>query len=192
MAIRIIAGRFRSRQIIAPKNAQTTRPIVSHVKESLFNLLRGHIENQPFLDLFAGTGTIGLEALSRGASRAYFVERDRDSIHRLKQNIQNLNLQNETTIITGDALSPLALASITENIHIATLDPPYPLLQSEENLLRLQSQMERLTPIIDDDGYLILRTEHPFNQYPLPNPETMAGPETHPYKSMALHFYQPK
>jgi len=192
MVMRIIAGRFRSRQLISPKDAQTTRPIASHVKESLFNLLRGHIEDQCFLDLFSGTGTIGLEALSRGASHVYFVERDRETAGRLQQNIKTLGVEDQTTIITGDALGPVCLASITKPIHIASFDPPYALLRTEEELLRLQSQMERIAELMDKDGYLVLRTEWPFKNHPLPTPNQTIGPETHDYKTMALHFYQPE
>ena len=75
--MRIIAGEFKKRKLQGPPDDTTTRPIPDMVKEALFNILRGHPEDGAVLDCFAGTGSIGLEALSRGAPRCVFVERDK-------------------------------------------------------------------------------------------------------------------
>lgn len=169
-----------------------TRPISDRVKESLFNLLRGHIEDAAFIDLFAGTGSIGLEALSRGASNVLFVERDRKAIARLKQNIETLDVADECTVSQADALGPLWLNQAPQPAHIITMDPPYALLRDPESTQLVINQMDRVASLLDDDGYLILRTEWPYLDRDIPAAESLLGPETHDYKSMALHFYQRK
>ena len=193
--MRIISGRFRSRRLISPKDDTTTRPIADRVKESLFNLLRGHIEDEVVIDFFAGTGTIGLEALSRGAERVMFVEQDRETLRRLEQNIEALGVANEAMVVAGDALGPICLATAPESAHVATFDPPYALLRDDgaDGIGRLIAQMQRVAEtILDGDGFLVLRTEWPFFDREIPRSEKLLGPETHEYKTMALHLYQKK
>src|ERR1700733_3582842 len=108
--MRIISGRFRSRRLLSPKDAATTRPIPDRVKESLFSMLRGNCEGATVIDCFAGTGAIGLEALSLGAAKVVFVERDRKAAELLERNIDLLEVQDETEVVQADALGPAALA----------------------------------------------------------------------------------
>src|SRR5262245_15938357 len=75
--LKIIAGEFRSRKLLTPDDGSVSRPYGARVKESIFNLLRGWFEGATVIDLFAGVGTMGLEAVSRGAARVFMVERDR-------------------------------------------------------------------------------------------------------------------
>jgi len=187
--MRIISGKYKRRTLISPPG-DATRPIAERVKEALFNILRGHIEDEVVFDFFAGTGTIGLEAVSRGAKQAIFVERDREAVRRLRQNIEQLGCERETIVVSGDAVSPACLAQAPSPVHIATFDPPYELLRSEDGIDVLIAQMERVAEMLDHDGYLVLRTEWPFFDRDVPISSNLIGPETHIYKTMALHFYQ--
>src|SRR3954453_2729961 len=99
--MRIIAGEFRGRKLLAPES-DTTRPITDRVKQSLFDILAPTIPESIVYDCFAGTGSMGLESLSRGASRAVFFERDRGALQRLKQNIQILGADQRSTVVSDD------------------------------------------------------------------------------------------
>lgn len=127
--MRIVAGRHRGRRLLAPPG-ETVRPTSDRAREALFNILsHGQLaaEGIPFagaavLDVFAGTGALGLEALSRGAAEAAFVEQDREALATLRQNIAALGEAPRSRIVPGDATrppsAPLAYA-------LAFLDPPY-------------------------------------------------------------------
>jgi 16S rRNA (guanine966-N2)-methyltransferase len=127
--VRIVAGRHRGRRLLAPPG-ETVRPTSDRAREALFNILsHGQLaaEGIPFagatvLDVFAGTGALGLEALSRGAAEAAFVEQDREALATLRQNIAALGEAARSRIVPGDATrppsAPLAYA-------LAFLDPPY-------------------------------------------------------------------
>ena len=169
--MRIISGRFRSRRLHAPRDASTTRPIPDRVKESLYNLLRGHIEDAVLLDCFAGTGSFGLEALSRGASRCYFVERDRAIANLLERNIAELRVEDECEVIVGDALGPATLLRCPDQIDLIFMDPPYPLARDEEGWGRIRTQASRLVERLSDDGYLMIRTPYPLLHIVEPHPQ---------------------
>jgi 16S rRNA (guanine966-N2)-methyltransferase len=89
--MRIIAGELRGRRLLAPQG-EVTRPITDRVKQSLFDILAPRISSAVVADLFSGTGSMGLESLSRGAARADFFEMDRSAVHRLQQNINDLGV----------------------------------------------------------------------------------------------------
>jgi 16S rRNA (guanine966-N2)-methyltransferase len=130
MAMRIIAGEFRGRQIMPPQGA-VTRPITDRAKQSLFDVLAPHIEGARVYDCFAGTGSMGLECLSRGAAHVTFFEADRSAVARLAQNIAALRVAERTRTIPGDlfkwferATTRPADAQITP-VDLVFLDPPY-------------------------------------------------------------------
>jgi 16S rRNA (guanine966-N2)-methyltransferase len=160
--MRIIAGRFRSRKLLTPKDAQTTRPIPDRVKESIFSMLRGNCEGAAVLDAFAGTGAIGLEALSRGAERVVFVERDRFAQQMLAANIEALGVEDEVELVKSDALGPATLARCPQPVDLAFFDPPYPLVLDTLGWDRVRRQLARIIPMLSDSGFLILRTPWPF------------------------------
>lgn len=108
--MRIVAGEFRSRRLHTPGDASVTRPYPDRVKVSLFDLLRGQFEGASVLDAFCGVGTLGLEAVSRGASYCVFVERDKGVAALLQRNIQELGVTDRCEVLVGDALGAGALA----------------------------------------------------------------------------------
>jgi 16S rRNA (guanine966-N2)-methyltransferase len=123
--MRVIAGRYGGRRLKAPKG-RTTRPTSDRVKEALFAML-GEIEDARVLDLFAGTGALGIEALSRGARRAVFVERDADALKALGANLEDLGLVAEVAEVRReDALDALKAArKRKETYDLVLIDPPY-------------------------------------------------------------------
>jgi 16S rRNA (guanine(966)-N(2))-methyltransferase RsmD len=139
-----------------------TRPIPDRVKESLFGLLRGHCEGAHVFDGFAGTGSIGLEAVSRGATRCVCVERDKGAADLLRRNIESLNAQDRCELVVGDALGPGALARAPRPLTLAFLDPPYPLVRDPIGWERVKAQLQKLVDLLSDDGFAIVRTPWPF------------------------------
>lgn len=161
--MRIIAGKFRSRKLLSPRDAETTRPIPDRVKESIFNLLRGHFEGATVLDGFAGTGAIGLEAISRGAERVVFVEKDRRAADLLERNIATLGCEDSAELLRADVLGPAALTRCPKPATMIFLDPPYPLVLDPDGWARVSRQLSRLiTANLSEKGFAILRTPWPF------------------------------
>jgi 16S rRNA (guanine966-N2)-methyltransferase len=135
--MRIVAGRWRGRPLVAPDGA-ATRPTADRVREALFSMLAsrlGSFEGLAVLDIFAGTGALGLEALSRGAARATFVETDRAALGALRANVVKLGA--EATVLPHRA-EGLGRANVAH--HLAFLDPPYDLGLVEPTLARLAAQ----------------------------------------------------
>lgn len=123
--MRIIAGELRGRRIAAPAGREV-RPTADRVREALFSSLGGRVMGARVLDLFAGSGALGLEALSRGAVAAVFVERARPVIEVLRRNIDALGMADRARVIPGDAAAALgALARRGETFEVVFLDPPY-------------------------------------------------------------------
>ena len=130
--MRVVAGELRGRKIEAPEG-KTTRPTTDKAREATFNALgsAGVVFDAHVVDAFAGSGALGIEALSRGAAHCTFIERDRAALEVLKRNIDTLGLTSRATIIRGDAMSQLA------GVRDATLviaDPPYEFAQWGELL----------------------------------------------------------
>ncbi len=164
--MRIIAGEFRRRLLISPKDASVTRPMPDRVKESLFAMLRGHCEDATVLDCFAGSGALGLEALSRGAKKCVFVERDRNISQILRDNVAALGCEERSLVIQGDALGSAALASAPRPLTLAFLDPPYPVVEDLAGFKRVMAQVQALVELLSDDGFVVLRTPWPL-QHPV-------------------------
>jgi 16S rRNA (guanine966-N2)-methyltransferase len=121
--VRIIAGQFRGRQLERPRDPRV-RPTADRVREAWMNILQEALPDARFLDLYAGSGAIGLEALSRGASQADFVELNTPSLAALKSNIAGLGVEARSTIHRGDALR-FAERLAPGAYDVACADPPY-------------------------------------------------------------------
>jgi 16S rRNA (guanine966-N2)-methyltransferase len=121
---RVIAGSAKGRQLLAPGTA--TRPLGDRLKEALFAILEPEIRDRSFLDLFAGSGAAGIEALSRGAAAAVFVERDAQAIRAIELNVGAAALRDRASIVRGDAVAWLARdANGPAPFAAIVLDPPY-------------------------------------------------------------------
>ena len=156
--VRVVAGDLRGRRIEAPVS-DATRPTTDKVREAVFNALGslGVVEGARIVDLFAGTGAMGIEALSRGADHCVFVEKDRAALQVLRTNIKNLNLESRTSVISGDAV---LVAGQQRDVDVLIADPPYgynewsTLLENvEAGLVVLESDR----PVGDIDGWDTIR-----------------------------------
>ena len=134
--MRIIAGRSKGR-ILESIKGRNTRPTSDKVKEAIFNIIQIRIPNSLVLDLFAGTGNLGLEALSRGASKAIFIDRDINAVKTIRKNCYNLGYQDHVEIYRNDAARGLTELSKRDILFdIVFMDPPYA-KGYEESLLQL-------------------------------------------------------
>jgi 16S rRNA (guanine966-N2)-methyltransferase len=125
MAVRIIAGALRGRKLRSVRG-RLTRPTANRAREAVFNILALRVRDARVLDLFAGTGAFGIEALSRGAAFAAFVDIHRDAIEILQTNIKNLGLDNRSKIIRSDPTRSLDfLAALQRTFNLVFMDPPY-------------------------------------------------------------------
>ncbi|MCB9839224.1 MAG: 16S rRNA (guanine(966)-N(2))-methyltransferase RsmD [Phycisphaeraceae bacterium] len=167
--MQILSGDFRRRRLESPKGSETTRPMPSRVRESIFSILRGHVQGQNILDCFAGSGSMGLEAISRGAERCVFVERDRGVAKVVQRNIDALGVGDRCDLVQGDALGSAALTRAPRPVHLLFFDPPYKLVTDPESRPRVFRQLSRLIQLLDDEGYAVFRTPWPlFEGMPTP------------------------
>lgn len=123
--MRVIAGTYGGRRLVAPKG-DVARPTQDRVREAWFSILGAEVEGARVLDLFAGSGALGLEALSRGARSAVFVEKARASLVALEKNIAELGVGDVATVVKGDALK-YAEAILPLGYDLVFADPPYDL-----------------------------------------------------------------
>lgn len=123
----ILAGEFKGRKLLSPPGKSITRPLTGSVKKSLFDTLSGYMGGAVVLDLYCGTGTMGLEALSRGARLCCFAERDRSVVECLRQNIQSLSAGERSVVWAGDVTHRLPgwLAQLDAAADVVFVDPPY-------------------------------------------------------------------
>lgn len=188
--MRIIGGIHRSRRLIPPADAGATRPITDRVKQALFDRLwdAGLLEEGNALDIFAGTGSLGLEALSRGVEHCAFIERDRDSRQRLEKNIAALGLSDRAVVLKMDALSLGWLNALPRRpLRVVFCDPPYRYMEDERSRGQVMRLIETLAPHMEPGGAAVLRTPKDIEAAPAPGYEL---PRSHVYGTMALHFYQ--
>ncbi len=124
--MRLISGRLGGRRLLGPPRETPTRPTSDRVREAIFSILGDRVVGADVLDLFAGTGAFGLEALSRGARRATFVERDRRVADVLRRNIEALGLAAQTEVHVADLEPALGrIESTGAQFHLMFADPPY-------------------------------------------------------------------
>ncbi len=131
--MRIIGGEARSRQIEAPKGMDT-RPTQDKVRESLFNILQWEIKGKSVLDLFAGSGALGLEALSRGADSAVFVDLSRHAAKIIQENVDRLGYQSKARVVRDDWKSAVGTQAYYDRnvFDLVFLDPPYSMTNTGE------------------------------------------------------------
>jgi 16S rRNA (guanine966-N2)-methyltransferase len=124
--MRIIAGKFRSRPLKAPQGLDV-RPSSDRLRETLFNVLGSaqQLEGSRWIDLFAGTGAVGLEALSRGAGYIYFVEKAPKVARIIEANVKSLGAEEQAEILTSDAVTALRQLEGIDPVEFVFLDPPY-------------------------------------------------------------------
>ena len=177
--MRIIAGTHKGRRIAAPRGAQT-RPTGDRVREALFNLV-GPVEGASVLDLYAGSGALGLEALSRGARRCVFAETDAAACRVIRANLESLGLTGGL-VVQRDALAVLLDEATAERRHeLVLLDPPY------ERWEELEERLGALVPrVVAERGVVVVETDAALEPT-LP----LALRTTRRYGSARLTLFQP-
>jgi 16S rRNA (guanine(966)-N(2))-methyltransferase RsmD len=133
--MRVIAGEFRSRRLKSIPGA-ATRPTPDRLRETLFDILQARMEGAAFVDAYAGTGAVGIEALSRGARHAFFLENNRDALEAIRENLASLKLTPRATVLAGPVLLTLPRCQAD----LVFLDPPYELERECTAVLELLSQ----------------------------------------------------
>ncbi len=124
--MRIITGTAKGRKLISPNGYDVTRPTLSRVKHSIFNIIQNKLNGDSIvLDLFSGTGSLGLEACSRGAKLTYLCDKDSDTFTYLRKNIENLGFKEISIAIKGDFYENIKRLSEREKFDIIFVDPPY-------------------------------------------------------------------
>lgn len=158
--MRVIAGQFRGRTLTAPPGC-TTRPITDRIKETLFNIL-GHRHGTPgglpaldVLDVFAGSGSLGIEALSRGARACVFVERDRRALRVLRENLEHVGVRASTRIVAENAWT-MRPPENPGGFGLVFVDPPY---RDSAEALRAADLLSRLAPSLAAEGLIVFRQE---------------------------------
>lgn len=156
--MRIIAGRYRSRLIRQPKSRQV-RPAQDRAKETLFNLLGPIFTFRSVLDLFAGSGSLGLEALSRGAERVVFVDHLPDALAVIRRNLESLGCLDQAELVQSDAQQAVGrLARAGHSFDLALLDPPYRYPETINCLKRLAH-----SAILRPGAWVVLKRDHHLN-----------------------------
>ncbi len=122
--MRVIAGKAKRLQLKTPGGLDT-RPTTDRIKETLFNMIQDELYDIHFLDLFSGSGGIGIEALSRGAKKAYFVEQNRNAANIIRQNLRYTRLDEQGEVMNCTAISAISMLQGREIFHVAFMDPPY-------------------------------------------------------------------
>ena len=151
--MRIIAGEMRGRRIEAPPGL-ATRPMLDRVREAMFSTLHARFLDAVVLDLFAGSGSLGLEAVSRGARHVRFVERGAPAVAVLEKNVAALGVGDRVAIVVADALKP---ASWGDAADVVFLDPPYAMIEDERPRV-LRALCELIDAHLADDGVVVLHT----------------------------------
>jgi len=158
--MRIISGTSKGRKLVTPKR-YSLRPTSDRVKESLFNILGSEVEGKVVLDLFAGTGNLGIEALSRGAKRVIFVEKGRQALRLIQTNLNQFGLADRSEILPKDVNRAIGiLKQRGECFDLILMDPPYEKGLIQRTLMKLNTD-----PIYHTDSILVI--EHNRRE-PLP------------------------
>lgn len=180
--MRVISGEKKGFKLKAPKG-KDTRPTEDRIKESMFNILKNINDNSLVLDLFAGSGSIGIEFLSRGAKKAYFVDKSNFSIAAIKENLNHTGLLGKSKIIKNDSIKAIKLLARKDiKFHYIFVDPPY-----ERDIIKKVIENIWRENILAKDGLIILEHEKKLE---LPNwIQGLEKVDERNYGSKSLTFY---
>jgi len=158
--MRVTGGRLLGRRVLCPAGL-VTRPTTDMLRVALFNMLKRRIEGSVVLDLFAGTGVLAFEALSRGAKSAVLVENNQKALAYIKKNIAALGLADSTKVIRRDVFKVLGvLAHLETKFDICFVDPPYALLRdakTEERFADFLEELHLTSGLVAEDGITVVR-----------------------------------
>jgi len=189
--VRIVAGKFRRRRLLTNPGL-VTRPLTDRVKEFLFERLQDDIEDKRVADVFAGTGTIGLEALSRGAASAVFIENDRRAFDLLKSNVATVGIGDEALCWRADVLrTSYRPKGVPQLLPYETVffDPPFSMIADLNPGTPLYKSLARLAreSVTVDGALLVLRTP---SQATFELPDCWVKDRTYDIGSMEIHLFE--
>jgi 16S rRNA (guanine(966)-N(2))-methyltransferase RsmD len=182
--LRVVAGKARGHKLRAVPG-DTTRPITDRVKESLFNILGGDIQEASFLDLFAGTGSVGIEALSRGAAYARFLDINPNAIKTIRLNLQQTGLAGQAHVLRVDAFQYLQSQPDRRFDYVYIAPPQY-----KEMWLQAIKAVNERSDWLSDDAWVMVQI-HP-KEYKHVNCNQLQVFDQRKYGSTLLVFYQRK
>lgn len=152
--MRVIAGSARHLKLKTIEG-MGTRPTTDRIKETLFNMLSFYVEDSTFLDLFSGSGGIGIEALSRGARQAVFVEQNRKAVACIEENLVHTHLKDKAVVMSKDVLTALRILEDRKQVFdYIFMDPPYGKLLEKEAVLYLDG-----SALCDEDTIIIIESD---------------------------------
>ena len=181
--MRVISGKAKGKMLIAPEGMDT-RPITAMMKEALFSMWQFQLVESSFLDLFAGSGSMGIEALSRGASKVVFVEKAKKACDVIKKNLKNCNFTSNYELYQDDVFNRVQLLSVKkEKFDIIYMDPPFTVDEIFIPVLECVANAN----LLNEDGVLAIRS---LREKELPE---ICGPlrkyKTKTYGISTIHFY---
>ncbi len=180
--MRVIAGKARGLKLNTPKN-DDVRPTTDRVKESLFNMINPYIMDSNILDLFAGTGSLGIECLSRGASKCVFVDKSKESIDIVKSNIKKARVESESIIINSDFKEAIRVKIKNEKFDVVFMDPPY-----YKNLFIECLETIEESNILSEDGIIVV--EHDTKEILPDEVKNLEKYRTKKYGNTTITFYR--
>lgn len=180
--MRIIAGSAKGRTILAPKG-QDTRPTQDYVRESLFNILQHDVPDANVLDLFAGSGALSLEAISRGANHATLNDLSQDALTCIRHNVEVLHFEEQVTFMRGDWLTSLRkVAQQGERFSLVFLDPPYRMTDTDQHSANIAD-----LGLLEEDALIVI--EHRRDHTPRLD-SRFAQCDARRYGDTEIHFYR--
>lgn len=182
--MRIIAGIAKNRKLKAP-SGHNTRPITDMIKEALFNVLGAKTKDANFLDLFAGSGSVGIEALSRGAKLVIFIDNDNAAVKVIKSNLEHCNFTSGFEVYKNDVFKALNILEKRKlAFNIIYVDPPFTKTELfEQVMISLDSKFK----LIAKEGLIIIRTP---SRYSMPDEySNLIKCRYDEYGESALHYY---
>jgi 16S rRNA (guanine966-N2)-methyltransferase len=183
MSLRVIAGSAKGMKL-KPVPGDSTRPIMDRAKESLFNIMGQDIVDAVFLDLFGGTGSVGIEALSRGAEHAVFIELDRKALKTIRENLAHTHLMNNATIVQRNAYDVIEQAP-EQLYHYIYIAPP----QYKEIWLKIMQSLDRNSKWHNDDTIVIVQID-PKEYEPSVQFKNLAEYDQRKYGRTMFLFYE--
>ena len=180
--MRVISGSAKGKKLKAPAGLNT-RPITDMIKEALFNVLAGKVADAKLLDLFAGSGSVGIEALSRGAQTVVFVDNSVEALKVVNENLNNCNFSREYHVLRSDVFKALGLLKRhNSKFDLVYVDPPF----TNERIFNEIMESIAVMDILESDGIVIIRTPR---RKEMPNFSGLHEYRLNHYGESSLHYY---
>lgn len=152
--MRVIAGEAKGHRLVAPA-AATTRPLTDRAREGIFSAISDRVKEADVLDLYSGSGSFGIEALSRGARRAVFVENGREALAALRQNLASVGFEHRA-VVSGRSVAGFLARPPAESFHLLFLDPPWSLPTAV-----VAGEMETAAGVAAEAAEMVVHRRHP-------------------------------